>query len=192
MDTPFSNSSARLPISWKIHELVSLVSDKTRDLLSGDRIPAELGFCDEYDGLLRKYAHCALKDAKVFEIGFGTRAGIMTALVSLGVDAYGVDLDAPVLRGAWRELAEVYRKNGLERVVKSFIRFYAFDWVWRRRLGQEFKRRGRILFMPEGRLLVRWSGTEPKLRIMLEGPDEERLRGWAQELAAAARRDLPG
>jgi len=155
MDTPFSNSSARLPISWKIHELVSLASDKTRDLLSGDRIPAVLRFCDEYDGLLRKYAYCALKDAKVFEIGFGTRAGIMTALVSLGVDAYGVDLDAPVLRGAWRELAEVYRKNGLERVVKSFIRFYAFDWVWRRRLGQEFKRRGRILFMPEGRLLVR-------------------------------------
>ena len=155
MDTPFSNSSARLPISWKIHELVSLASDKTRDLLSGDRIPAVLRFCDEYDGLLRKYAHCALKDAKVFEIGFGTRAGITTALVSLGVDAYGVDLDAPVLRGTWRELAEAYRKNGLERVMKSFIRFYAFDWVWRRRLGQEFKRRGRILFMPEGRLLVR-------------------------------------
>jgi hypothetical protein len=71
MDTPFSNSSARLPISWKIHELVSLASDKSRDLLSGDRIPAVLRFCDEYDGLLRKYAHCAVKDAKVFEIGFG-------------------------------------------------------------------------------------------------------------------------
>ncbi len=43
----------------------------------------------------------------------------------------------------------------------------------------------------EGRLLVRWSGTEAKLRIMLEGPDEARLRAWARELAAAARRDLP-
>jgi phosphoglucosamine mutase len=42
----------------------------------------------------------------------------------------------------------------------------------------------------EGRLLVRWSGTEPKLRIMLEGPDEATLRARAQELAAAARRDL--
>ena len=42
----------------------------------------------------------------------------------------------------------------------------------------------------EGRLLVRWSGTEPKLRIMLEGPDEAMLRARAQELAAAARRDL--
>jgi phosphoglucosamine mutase len=43
----------------------------------------------------------------------------------------------------------------------------------------------------EGRLLVRWSGTEPKLRIMLEGPDEAKLRLWAQELTAAARRDIP-
>jgi phosphoglucosamine mutase len=41
-----------------------------------------------------------------------------------------------------------------------------------------------------GRVLVRWSGTEPKLRIMLEGPDEDRIRQWARELAAAARKDL--
>jgi phosphoglucosamine mutase len=43
-----------------------------------------------------------------------------------------------------------------------------------------------------GRLLVRWSGTEPKLRIMIEGPHEDRIRGWAKDLAAAARQDLPG
>jgi phosphoglucosamine mutase len=43
----------------------------------------------------------------------------------------------------------------------------------------------------DGRVLVRWSGTEPKLRIMLEGPDEDRLRRWAKDLAAAARKDVP-
>jgi phosphoglucosamine mutase len=41
----------------------------------------------------------------------------------------------------------------------------------------------------EGRVLIRWSGTEPKLRIMLEGPDDDRIRSWAKELAAAARKD---
>ena len=41
----------------------------------------------------------------------------------------------------------------------------------------------------DGRLLVRWSGTEAKLRIMLEGPDEARLRAWSRDLAAAAVRD---
>jgi phosphoglucosamine mutase len=41
----------------------------------------------------------------------------------------------------------------------------------------------------DGRVLVRWSGTEPKLRIMVEGGDEERIRGRARDLAAAARED---
>jgi phosphoglucosamine mutase len=42
----------------------------------------------------------------------------------------------------------------------------------------------------DGRVLVRWSGTEPKLRIMLEGPDEGQIRTWAKELADAARQDV--
>ena len=42
----------------------------------------------------------------------------------------------------------------------------------------------------DGRILIRWSGTEPKLRIMLEGPDEARIKGWARELAEAAKKDV--
>ena len=42
----------------------------------------------------------------------------------------------------------------------------------------------------DGRVLVRWSGTEAKLRIMVEGPDEDRIKVWAKELAAAARVDV--
>jgi phosphoglucosamine mutase len=40
-----------------------------------------------------------------------------------------------------------------------------------------------------GRVLIRWSGTEPKLRIMLEGPHADRIRAWAKELAEAAKLD---
>ncbi len=38
-----------------------------------------------------------------------------------------------------------------------------------------------------GRLLVRYSGTEPLLRIMLEGERESEIRAWAEEIAAAVR-----
>ena len=37
----------------------------------------------------------------------------------------------------------------------------------------------------DGRLLVRYSGTEPLLRIMLEGKNEADIRRWAQDIAEA-------
>jgi phosphoglucosamine mutase len=40
----------------------------------------------------------------------------------------------------------------------------------------------------EGRILVRYSGTETKARVMVEGPDEGRIRGFAQEIATALER----
>jgi phosphoglucosamine mutase len=42
----------------------------------------------------------------------------------------------------------------------------------------------------DGRVLVRWSGTEPKLRVMVEGLDEGRIAAIARDLVAAARRDM--
>ncbi len=41
-----------------------------------------------------------------------------------------------------------------------------------------------------GRLLVRYSGTEPLLRIMLEGRDQAEIRLWADEIAEAVRTSL--
>jgi phosphoglucosamine mutase len=43
---------------------------------------------------------------------------------------------------------------------------------------------------PRGRVLVRYSGTEPKLRILLEGRDEAVLKDHADRIAAAVRQSL--
>jgi len=41
-----------------------------------------------------------------------------------------------------------------------------------------------------GRLLVRYSGTEPLVRIMIEGKDQQDIQRWADELARRVERDL--
>lgn len=41
-----------------------------------------------------------------------------------------------------------------------------------------------------GRLLVRYSGTEPLLRIMIEGENQATVQAWAEEVADAVRKTL--
>lgn len=54
----------------------------------------------------------------------------------------------------------------------------------RRQIDRAEKRLGR-----RGRVLVRWSGTEAKLRLMLEGPDPDKLEAMVADMGEAARRD---
>lgn len=53
-----------------------------------------------------------------------------------------------------------------------------------RRIEQELEGRGRVL--------IRYSGTEPKARIMVEGEDEAQVNGFANELALGLKRALGG
>jgi phosphoglucosamine mutase len=42
----------------------------------------------------------------------------------------------------------------------------------------------------QGRLLVRYSGTEPLLRVMIEGKDQRDIQTWASEIAGAVKEHL--
>ena len=45
-------------------------------------------------------------------------------------------------------------------------------------------------FGDAGRVLVRFSGTEPLARVMVEGPRLDRVEHFAQSIAAAIRAEL--
>src|SRR5262249_45038656 len=45
-------------------------------------------------------------------------------------------------------------------------------------------------FGTRARILVRWSGTEPKLRVMVEGEDQAAIALYAQEVVEAAKKDM--
>ena len=42
----------------------------------------------------------------------------------------------------------------------------------------------------QGRLLVRYSGTEPLLRVMIEGKDQHEIQGWAAGIVAVVKEQL--
>jgi phosphoglucosamine mutase len=42
----------------------------------------------------------------------------------------------------------------------------------------------------DGRVVVRYSGTESKARIMIEGTDEGRIKAQAEEIASVLKREL--
>jgi phosphoglucosamine mutase len=42
----------------------------------------------------------------------------------------------------------------------------------------------------QGRLLVRYSGTEPLVRVMIEGKDQQEIQSWAREIADSVKQHL--
>jgi hypothetical protein len=132
-DAKHAPSTTDVSVARKVAESVSLF----RFNLSDARASADFSWLfddiGEYDRLLRQYANRPVADARVLEIGYGARPYRLITLVSMGVDADGVDAEVPVLRATAPEFASIYRTNGLERFLKSFVRHVVFDRrTWRR------------------------------------------------------------
>ncbi|MCP4989155.1 MAG: class I SAM-dependent methyltransferase [Colwellia sp.] len=109
---------------------------------------------DSYSKYYKTFTGSELIDASILEIGYGARPNRLLAFVSLQYDARGIDLDTPLLNGSLSELVGVYRKNGLKRLSKSFIRNILFDRHERSSLNSVLQRRGKKLIVDESRFLV--------------------------------------
>lgn len=59
-----------------------------------------------------------------------------------------------------------------------------------KRVEEVSRRIERVLAPVHGRVLIRYSGTETALRIMIEGPDEDQIRMYTDEIVTAVSQDF--
>lgn len=154
--TPVSHSVGRIghPGRWLWENLQFL--RMRLDGLAGKE--AELAdLLAELDGYRETYERLSgrrFADARIFEVGYGARPLRLLALVSLGLDARGMDLDAPALERSAAELLRTLRTNGFARFLKSAVRTLAFDGHERRALQRVLRARGASLRIEPQRFLV--------------------------------------
>ncbi len=109
---------------------------------------------DDYQGCLERYGAKPLEKCRVIEIGFGARPLRLTAMNALGIDATGVDLDRPIVRGTLSECLNTWRKNNIERALKSIIRFWLNDRRERRAMFDSFGDRVQSREVPVEKMVV--------------------------------------
>ncbi|MDB5512160.1 MAG: Methyltransferase [Enterovirga sp.] len=99
---------------------------------------------ETYSSAYRGTSGRDLATARILELGFGQRPFRLFALQSLGLDARGIDLDAPSYTIGPRAILAVARRNGLVRALKSLARRILFD-------GAEYRDLARVLKEGYGR-----------------------------------------
>jgi hypothetical protein len=152
-----SSSLVEVPLSSKLREAFKLAS-----LHLGGKANVDfhsLDNCvDEYNAILSRYGRPSLRDSKVLDIGFGARPFRLVWLYSLGVNAWGADLDKPLLNLSLKSVLEIAEQNGIERALKSMVRYCISDGRQWQDMASEVRRRGRTFRIPEDRLVVADAG----------------------------------
>jgi hypothetical protein len=149
-----SPSTGDVPLHAKLAEFVMHFRKQWRGRREPAAAPSVFEDIAEYDALLVRHGGPSLSGAPVFEIGYGARPWRLIALLSMGVDARGVDAEVPILFGRPNEYWKALRRNGLERVGKSLVRRALFDRRERVALGRELDRRGLRMRLDRDRFLV--------------------------------------
>jgi phosphoglucosamine mutase len=108
-----------------------------------------------------------------------TGDGLITALQALAA-----------MRRRGKSLSEL--NEGFERFPQVLLNLQVAEKRPIEELPSVVEAVGRVeeAFDGRGRVLIRYSGTEPKARIMVEGEDERRVARFAEEIAGELRRAL--
>ncbi|TFE67146.1 methyltransferase [Methylacidiphilum sp. Yel] len=140
-----ASSSASISFKEKVCELYNIFRLRLLEPKGIKKVERLLDDLEEYSNKLFLYAGKSIENARILEIGFGARPLRMALLKSFGAKIKGVDLDVPLLDGKISEVVKIWKKNGMERAIKSFIRFYLFDLAERKILSKATELRGKKL-----------------------------------------------
>lgn len=147
-----SNSGGQsLPLHMKIEEWVKLFG--LAALYPSDSGSA-LKAVHEYEEYYRAHGGSRIATARVLEIGYGARPYRLLAMMGLGLDCAGIDLDNPALRGLRPNWPRILRENGTERFIKSFVRYHTVDRRDYRRFTELLLAAGGSLEFDYARLVV--------------------------------------
>ncbi len=130
----FSPSKRDVGALAKGREWLGYLQGHRRHADARDDIAMFLDDVAEYDALLGEHGGRPIADAKVLEIGFGTRAERLAILSAAGAEPTGIDMEVPLLRLDPSTMREIFRRNGAERLAKSTARHLLFDRGAKRRL----------------------------------------------------------
>jgi len=150
-----TQSDAAIPLADKARELILMLASRLKRPFEHPTFDDLFSNLRDYDESLRRYSNLRLIGAKVLEIGCGSHPMRLMAMLGMAIDAVGVDMDAPILRGSPSEIVRTWRANGAERALKSLARLVLSDWIDRRQLAAVLKRRGGRFVLPSaGRVIV--------------------------------------
>lgn len=150
----YSYTSVKIPWRQKFYELSTQFQMLLSTAVKGESFDGLFSEIEEYRQLLDFYCSKPLDAATVFEIGFGQRPDRLMAFISFGINAQGVDIETPLLRGTPSEVLAMLRTNGCERTLKSLLRYVLFDLQHRRRLKHELAKRGGSHILDSNRFLT--------------------------------------
>jgi hypothetical protein len=150
---PSNSSVAHVSFTQKLQEGLTLL--KMRWSIGSDieGMKYLLRNLDDYRSTYERLTSRGFTTARVLEIGFGAQPIRLISLMSMGVDARGIDLDMPMLTFSPRRVLQIAKKNGPERALKTAMRNLLFDRRDRERLNKALGQRGCTLKIDQSRFL---------------------------------------
>lgn len=150
-----SSSSLRsVSIRQKWKEAITIfgwLSSEGASLEGFNRMFREL---EVYRSIYERHTGAPFTSARTLEIGYGARPFRLIAMMSMGMDVRGIDLDMPMIRFNPLTLFQILKRNGIERALKTGVRNLIFDRREQAKLKRALEQRGYTLRFDQTRLLV--------------------------------------